>query len=257
MYVSIDKTNCKFLRKHPDVDMLCNLAYIESPHIDVSIQPCDHHTFLSECTDLELKLLYKNTTGNEQIYFGDKLRYVLAELVSRLPVLDADKWELEYQAKAIPEGNVTPYTYVKGSYKPAILPDLFEGFETPAATDEASVVAQGKKLFNNLYPESGKPVAAILSSNNTPAGITATPNPKTLHVPPKNQHAVPQKRGTVRVLIWDIADKEWERLGKPTDVKQVLDMRKNLYTVLANEHGIGKNTSSNELGAWQKSKQIF
>jgi len=257
MYVTIDKTNCKFLRKHPDVNMLCNLAYIETPHLAVSIQPCDDHTFLNECTDLELKLLYKNTTGNDQVYFGSKLRYVLAELVSRLPVLDADKWELEYQANAIPEGNVTPYTYVKGSYKPAILPDLFAGFETPAAPDEALIVAQGKKLFTTLYPESSKPLAAILSTVNTPAGTTAAAKPAASPVPPKNPQAIPQKRGTVRVLIWDIADKEWERLGQPKDVKQVLEMRKNLYSVLANEHGIGKNTSSNELGAWQKSKQIF
>lgn len=257
MYVSIDITNCKFLRKHPDVFMLCNLAYIESPHIAVNIQPCDHHTFLNDCTDLELKLLYKNTTGNDQTYYGDKLRAVLCELVSRMPVLEADKWELEYQAQAIPEGNKTPYTYVKGSYKPAILPDLFEGCVLPSATDEASLVAQGKKLFNNLYPESNKPRIAPTSGFNPAAGTTIAPQPKATPVPPKNPQAMPQKRGTVRVLIWDIADKEWERLGKPTDVKQVLEMRKGLYVTLANEHGIGKNTSSNELGAWQKSKQIF
>lgn len=257
MYVTIDKTNCKFLRKHPDVFMLANLAYIESPHIDVSIQPCNHHTFLQECTDLELKLLYKNTTGVDQIYYGDQLRIVLAELVSRMPLFEGDKWELEYQANTIPEGNNQPYTYVKGSYKPTIVQDLFQPSELPKSETEASIALMGKHKIKSFYPEDYSDKIAPTSSLSTVSNTSVPPQPIKRPVPPKNATTPPQKRGTVRTLIWDIADKEWESRGKPMDVKQVLQMRKELYDVLFNDHGIGKNTSSNELGAWQKNKQIF
>lgn len=257
MYVMIDKTNCKFLRKHPDVFMLANLAYIECPHLAVSIQPCDHHTFLQECTDLELKLLYKNTTGEEQVYFNDKLRLVLCELVSRMPLFEGDKWELEYQAAALPEGNTEPYTYVKGSYKPTKVQELFEPQVITKNPAEATLVTLGKSAFSKFYPETDTPKTAPTSTFNTTGNVTLPPPQVKRPVPPKNPDATPQKRGTVRTLIWDIADKEWEARGKPTDLKIVLQMRKELYDILLNEHGIGKNTSSNELGAWQKNKQIF
>lgn len=61
---------------------------------------------------------------------------------------------------------------------------------------------------------------------------------------------------TNKSVIFDQADQAWAALGKPTDIKTVLDMRKKLMVLLEKQFGIPKTTASVTLGDWQKSRVL-
>lgn len=61
-------------------------------------------------------------------------------------------------------------------------------------------------------------------------------------------------KGGTSNLIWDVADEMWRAAGSPKDVKIVLALRKSIMQELESSHGVKKNTASNELGKWQKSR---
>lgn len=61
-------------------------------------------------------------------------------------------------------------------------------------------------------------------------------------------------KGGTSNLIWDVADEMWKAAGSPKDVKVVLALRKSIMQELESSHGVKKNTASNELGKWQKSR---
>lgn len=61
---------------------------------------------------------------------------------------------------------------------------------------------------------------------------------------------------TNKSIIFDQADQAWAALGKPTDIKTVLGMRKKLMVLLEQQFGIPKTTASVTLGDWQKSRVL-
>lgn len=70
--------------------------------------------------------------------------------------------------------------------------------------------------------------------------------------PPSPPPVVRRGRGT-RERVWEVADKMWEEAGKPTSSIELLSLRKRIMNFLDSE-GVNRNSSSNMLGQWQKTK---
>ena len=235
MYVSIDCDNMRFLHKHHDVTVVCNLVHIEAPHVVICVTPYDIPSFLEDFTDMELLMLYRNTTGHDHTsHSGSALRAVLAELAERLPVTDVNAFEVERQAAFIPEGNEEPMKYVRGATRPGKPAELFP-LQAQRNPDE-DVVAAAKLRA----PQRPAPVA---NSSAAPAPAARPQRP-----------AAPPRKGGVRGTIWEVADSMWEKEGKPTAKAEVLALRKRMMEVLETDHGVKRTSSSNELGNWQKAR---
>ncbi len=244
MYVVIDRDRMCFLYKHPNPWMLADLILIECPDSSIEIQPCDGTSFLSEFTDLELKLLYNHTTDAEQNHYGANLRAVLTELVYRMPVFDCVDSEVAAQAAWCDEAALTDlYCYVKGSNRPC----RSNPGQQPSAlklvplAKEAEIAKLGRNAAATLYGTQARaPVAPV----NVPA-TTAPRATRTASAP---------RAGGVREVIWKVADQLWEAAGKPIDKSQILVLRKEMMRVLEEEHQVKRTSSSNELGNWQKAR---
>lgn len=236
MYLSIDRDNLKFLHKHPDVTVVCNLVHIEAPHVAICVTPYDIPSFLGDFTDMELKMLYRNTTGHDHTgHSGSALRAILAELAERLPTTDVNAFEVDRQAACIPEDSAEPMQYVRGATRPGKPGELFP-LRAERNPDE-DVVAAAAKL---RAPQRPAPVA---NSSTAPAPAAR----------PQRAPASP-RQGGVRGTIWEVADAMWEKEGKPTTKAEVLALRKRMMEVLESDHGVKRTSSSNELGQWQKAR---
>ena len=254
MYIMIDMDRMVFLRKHPDLFLLTDLAIIECPNISISIQPCDASTFLKGETDYELKLLYNNTTNSAQTFYGDGLRAVLGELVHRMPVTDAIVSEVTRQADALGEDNKVPHCYVKGSKSAIKSPSgaLRDGFVTTVSPDEALFNRLAGDLFATLYPDAAQQAKAQ-AAQRAPM-VQANSSARGSGAPALKRNTGAPRSGNVRGTIWEVADKMWEDAGKPTDKKDVLTLRKSIMDTLESTHNVKRTSSSNELGNWQKAR---
>lgn len=118
MFIVIDKGRLGFLPiKFNDLAVVCDLICLEAPNEKVYVNRLDHN-FLNHFTDLELMLLYKNTTGEQAIRVGDSLRNILFELANRIEVRKVNGFELFLQVKTIPERTSKRYMYASGSQVP-------------------------------------------------------------------------------------------------------------------------------------------
>ncbi len=244
MYVVIDRDRMCFLYKHQNPWMLADLILIECPDASIEIQPCDGTSFLSEFTDLELKLLYNHTTDAEQKHYGANLRAVLTELVYRLPLFDCVLEEVAAQAQWCDESNLTEtHVYVKKSNRPAKcnpgeLPAILKAtvFEK-----EGDIAKLGRNAAATLYGTApSAPVTPVTVANSIAPRATRSPSAP--------------RAGGVREIIWKVADQLWEQAGKPIDKPMILVLRKEMMRVLEEEHQVKRTSSSNELGNWQKAR---
>lgn len=119
MYVAFDLTRLVFLRKHQNVFTLAELMENEFPDNAIGIEPCNTNGFLQGLTDLELKMLYMNTTNVEQKYFRKDLRLLLSVIVSKMP-----------------------YSYFSDGYR----------ITTYEQQNEAEIIKSGQSLLSELYP---------------------------------------------------------------------------------------------------------
>ncbi len=244
MYVSIDRDNMRFLHKHPDYSTVSNVSWIEAPHVSLLVTPIDYSHFLKDFTDLELRLLYRNTTGvDHTAYGGDALRAILQELAERLPDTDADPREARLQADYIDQDNQEPFVYVKGALRPAKSGDLWEPEALKAPrSDNEEVIAAAVRL---------RPAQPRATAASTPAAASTGSRAARPAAAPRTPTA--PRQGGVREKIWARADSMWEEAGKPTDKSTVLALRKRMMDALE-EEGVKRTSSSNELGNWQKAR---
>lgn len=85
-----------------------------------------------------------------------------------------------------------------------------------------------------------------------PQQAPVVPPPWKPAAPPSPPPVVRRGRGT-RERVWEVADKMWEEAGKPTSSIELLSLRKRIMNFLDSE-GVNRNSSSNMLGQWQKTK---
>lgn len=239
MRIVIDMQEMVFLPiKCADLYDCANLAWIECrPEQKYLITTLDAD-FLSNLTDLEKIILYKNTTGETALYIGNKLQKVLLELANRIPERQVNSAELEMQATMVPEVRGERYLYNPGGKAPAIQHELFklEGIKLPKASNEPEIVVTAAQV---------PPTAPIRVPRPT---LPATPGAAVV-----GAHSAP-RMANVAGVIWAVADEMWGAAGSPTDIKILLSLRRTMMDVLEEKHSIKRVTSSNELGRWMKTK---
>jgi hypothetical protein len=122
MTVLIDRERMCVLYKHTQNAVLHNLAHIEVAHSATVITDGEFGLF----TDLELKLLFQNTSGLKYTGFG---RHILLEtvkaLIESIPDSDVKPFEVYMQANCIKEGDDEFYRYTPGSQVPMQIDELF------------------------------------------------------------------------------------------------------------------------------------
>lgn len=240
MYYTIDRSRLLVLHKHPSFVVVAALAELEVPDNAYTVTTLDIERRLYTFTELELANLYRNTTGAQPTHTGNQLRKLILEVAHRLPETDVRLVEVEKQceyATARPADG--PYRYVRGASRPHRASELAPGLTTGVAADPGSVLA------TFVAPKAAAPAQVLSDAMREPA----EPNK-----PAARPSTMP--KGGIRQKVWDVADAMWQAAGQPTDLKVVLNLRKEIMKVLETDHGIVRNTSSNELGRWQKEKIV-
>lgn len=222
MYVLVDREALVFRHKHSDHSTIHGLSHIEVAHCATYITPIDGPTDFLSLTDMELKMLYQNTTGHKLEGFSRPYMNESVLAVARaLPESDVRPLEVRQQADKIKMDDSGFYRYVKGAYKAARLQELF--------------------VPEPLHADAPAPAPlAATGRDHTSAAAT---------VPAKVPSA---PRGGNRAVIWEVADRLWNDAGQPKNAAAVLQLRKTIMADLETNHGIKKTTSSTALGEWQK-----
>lgn len=127
MYLLIDRNRMCFCYRHPVMAVVFNLAHIElsdGPAVVLSEED-SAITGWGNFSDLELKLLYRNTTDlpPDMNLPRATLERAISDAVQKLEITDVDPVEAEAQAGTISDRDTDSYRYVKGAKKPRIQPD--------------------------------------------------------------------------------------------------------------------------------------
>jgi hypothetical protein len=228
MHIAIDRQSMRVTHAHTNAQVVAGLVYLECAHVnDVRIESNTHEGFLARYTPIELELLHYSLTDHS--YRGSDLVQVIAALCDKLPQPQVNERELDaqilaVQTKGLSERGVS-YRYVFGKQFPS--ETLFAlPYKVKALTD-AELLSARTREFAAYAPAA--PVQSV-----RPAGA-------------------PRLSG-VTAIVWETADKLWAAAGSPMETPKVLTLRKEIMNVLESEHGVKRNTSSNELGKWHKAR---
>jgi len=250
MFIAVDQEEMKFIYKHPELSVVMNLMWIEYPRgsTSVDLYAFDLHdsSGLQGFTDMELAILYRNTTGFDHSGLNrNALLQVLFNLAEAIPVKDINPYELEYQADFIKGDDYHNYQFVGGSIRPAKINDLFEVTPLHASSNPG----QETKAQNGETP------AVLRRTGRDRAGVNrvATSQKPASVLSPS---LAPPRRGSAKVIIWEVADAMWAEAGSPTDKETILQLRRNIMLTLEGK-GIKKTTSSSQLGNWHKTRAPF
>lgn len=248
MFISIDKEGLTFLHKHAQRRVVTQLATIEAPHKHVAIFPCDSLRDFNEFTDYELRKLYENTSGIKfPGFYRPGLLNVAFETAQALPESVVNPWEVDRQCAEIDFKDRSAYRYQPGQVKPLKVTDLFnDGLKPLLKRLDETVVEKALHLRELVLPPLPPlPTPPIVPTG--PANHSAAPK---VYKPPSERTA---PRGSGKERVWACADEHWASAGSPTNVSQVLALRKQIMSVLETE-GMNRNSVSCELGNWQKAR---
>lgn len=238
MYVAINMDDLQFAHKHANHETCSALAWLELPHKSITIEKTDREFFLHGMSALDLRFLYRNTTGEEPPLGTPPLvvREMLATLVEdKLKATWCNAAELEVQISVVEEEleKGIPWKYALGSRRPTKQEELFPLTCSPLTSDEVG--------------------ASAIRAPQRRAVVQATPRAAAGEQRPTPPHRDPRRASNIRPRIWATADEMWKAAGKPMDKAIVLELRKKMMAVLE-EKGIKRTSSSNELGIWMKDR---
>ena len=112
--------------KHEQHDVVCNLAWIEAQHAALHVIPITDDGF--QCfTNMEMMLLVGNGHAPEFVKSWSRTR-LIEELITKMTAIpENDVWvyELDGQAKHVPESTGENYQYVKGGDRAVKVDKLF------------------------------------------------------------------------------------------------------------------------------------
>lgn len=237
MFVSIDMDTLRILHKHHDQFVLNGLSFLEAPHHSIRNENVDSPHFLLGMTALDIRILYRNTTGDDPTGTDDQvMREMIAKLVTdHMPPTLALQAEVDAQLKAVEDDlyNGIPWKYALGAKVPAKAIDLFPLSCKPLDAIDKHKAAQ-------LAPQR----RAVREAPKPKAPAESAPQPAP---------AAKQRASSVRPVIWQHADEAWAAAGSPKDTATVLALRKQMMVDLEAK-GVKKTSSSNELGNWMKAR---
>ena len=236
MFVSIDMDKLVFLHKHHDHETLSGLALLEAPNRSVVIENSEREGWFSGMSQLDMQILYKNTTGFDMAYkWVEVQQRMMQKLVGRLEPTLALAEEVAAQVAAVEEDlrRGVAYRYALGARVPAKAQELFPLLAKAFRDDEATDIARKAPP----PPPTQAAPAAPPAADNTPA---AAPKART---------------GSVRPVVRAAADQAWEAAGKPTGAEALKELTKPLIQPLEAQ-GYHPTTIRIKLSEWIKEHAI-
>lgn len=89
-----------------------------------------------------------------------------------------------------------------------------------------------------------------------PANVQAVETAPTEKPEQPSQPRAPRQKGKTKEVVWTLMDTKYEAAGSPSDVKEVLALRKELMNEMADSHPeISRAAVSNQLAGWWKEQQ--
>ncbi len=239
MYVLIDGDNMRALAKHPNWQRLHDYGILTCSECSI-VLPLDIEAIKKEFDDVQLQLLYINTTGNMDgaTYARNVVCRILFYYFNKMPETHIGDNSGAQAQWAIDKDQQGSCLYAVSGSVPRVAEGDIPAFKTlPDTTAEAAIEAGKVPELTPGTQQAWAPARESASSNTQSSG---------------ERSATPRASGT-RDIIFAKADEMWEYAGKPTDTKLVLMLRKEIMAALELE-GVKRNTSSNTLGQWQKER---
>lgn len=236
MNILIDREAMCVLYRHQDLNSVFNLMALECNHLAVVVMNEDHS--YSTFTDLELKLLYQNLTGQKYTgYSREILENNVRGLMKALPETELVGFELAVQAHQAhntgEEGDNRFYQYMRGQRIPA---QYSTPYTAPALKLPAGYTPK------QVAPET--PPASVNAVAGVPAPLPAAPRPVTTPT------SAP-KAGSTTGRVWEIAEIQLEKLGSGN----MKELRRAIVSACENE-GINPSTASVQYGKWKTTKNL-
>lgn len=232
MFVSIDKRTMMVLHKHPSINVVLNLVYLEIPRGECSVCAVDH--CIDDFSELELKMMYR-------AYFADQkipadFKYQLKKHIWLLPVNDVIPEEVARLASTVGVNDKKTYKYVKGQFSSFMTQTVIDHtVQTPRHIPEPPPAYIPKPYNPNLD-----------INDDDPLPLKDEPKQERTPREPSGPSTRP-KAGSSTGKVWDIADDVSKTI---TDAKA---LRKAVIDRCVQE-GINQSTASVQFGKWKNSQ---
>ena len=241
MNVIIDKENMVFLLKSQDQASLSKLCDMQFPHVAISTVYCDHPRDFISFTDLELKLLIKNSMGPDvtNVYSRDALMQIVHSMLLQMPEVQINSLEVDFQWRTIQPGNKKRHVYVPGGYVPA----SGEGLAEIAGWKYSKGAA-------NAVPAQASP------ASTAPRTARATPTANAMPAPSAKatgDFAMP-KTGTSTHTIFMFCAERWKETGYSDDHTTLEGIRKQAVETLVPK-GLNVSTVRTQAARWYQHRQ--
>lgn len=232
MFVSIDKRTMTVLHKHPSINVVLNLVYLEHPRGECSVSAVDH--CIDDFSEMELKMMYRAYFTDQKI--PDNYKYQLKKYICGIPVNDVIPEEVARLASTVGVNDRKTYKYVKGQ---------FSSFMQPTIVDQPVQVPRYTPDPPPAYiPKPYNPNLDI--SDDDPLPPKDEPKQERAQREPSGPSQRP-KAGSSTGKVWDIADEVSQTI---TDAKA---LRKAVIDRCVQE-GINQSTASVQFGKWKNSQ---
>lgn len=235
MYVSLNMQLMTVMHKHPSINVVSNLVYLEAPKSLCHISTIDD--CLKDKTDLEVKMLYRNTIGTDpkESDFRKKLLYYIA---ARVEVTDVHPEELAKFAASVNPTDKKVYKYIKGQFSSFLNPTLLDKpIEGPRHYQDPPPATYAKKpsILDDLKDDDPLP-------EDVPAVKREPRQARNLAQPSDRP-----KAGSTTGKVWDIADEISQTISDPKALRKAVIER-------CTQEGINSSTASVQFGKWKNSR---
>lgn len=244
MNVLIDVEDMIILRKMQDQTTLTKLSNIEVPHKHVAIIYADGPSDFNNFTDMQLKLLIRNSAGPDvkHVFSTGTLTKILFGMVQALPMFEAKAFEVDLQLRAIPAGDDRPYKYVPGAFAPQLVE---EGLDS---------------LVPLQYSGAGDALNVPASApQHAPQGTVAGPAaqaPARAPAAAGGDDFSPPKPGTSTHEIFTYCAQEWKAAGYTEDKRTLDEIRKRAVDQLV-PRGLNVSTVRTQAMRWYQHRTRF
>lgn len=249
MYISLNMKDMRVMHKHPSINVVSNLVYLEAPKEPCNVSALD--MCLYKLTDLELKMLYKNTIGDDK-YPPELAKILLGYIAAYVPVTDVIPEELARFAATVGPNDKKTYKYVKGQFSSFVSPTVLDHpVTTPRHYPDPPPAFFPKKpsILDNLSDDDPLPTAEDIAKFDATFDVKGQKTERTPRAP-RNPSVGPSSRpkaGSTTGKVWDIADELFATIKDDKQLRKAVIER-------CTKEGINSSTTSVQFGKWRASR---